>query len=74
MVKNHPGETLHPKSYFTVKSLIDFKTFNHHKINTKTASNMKISGQTKVWVLNLNFASRISCDTILNYFQNKAVH
>ena len=60
------GETLHPESFFTVKSLIDFQTLNLHKVNTMAGSNMKICGQTKVWVLNLNLASKISYDRILN--------
>ena len=68
------GETLHPESFFTVKSLIDFQTLNRLKIFTMTASNMKTCGQTKVWILNLNWASKISFDRILNNFQNEAVN
>ena len=68
------GETLHPESFFTVKSLIDFRTLNRHKINTMAASNMKTCRQTKVWLLNPNLASNISYDRILNNFQNEAVN
>ena len=57
-----------------VKSLIDFQTLNQHKINTMTASNVKTCDQTKVWVLNLNLASKILYDRILNNFQNEAVN
>ena len=68
------GEILNPESFFMVKSLIDFQTLNRHKINTMTASNMKTCGQAKFWVLNLNLASKISYDGILNNFQNEAVN
>ena len=39
-----------------------------------TASNMKTSGQTRVWVLNLNLASKMSYERILNNLQNEAVN
>ena len=68
------GETLHAESFFTVISLIDFETLNRPKINTMTASNTKTCVQTKVWILNLNLASKISNDRILNNFQNEAVN
>ena len=73
-VKNHRGETLHPEPFFTVNSLIDFQTLNRHKINTMTASDMQTCVQTKDWVLNMNLASKILCDRILNNFQNEATN
>ena len=39
-----------------------------------TASNMKTCGQTKVWVLNANLASKISYERTVNNFQNEAVY
>ena len=48
-----------------VKSLTDFQTLNRHKIKTTTISNVKTCCQTKVWVLNLNLASKFSYDRIL---------
>ena len=71
--KNRWGETLHPESFFTVKSLIDFQTLHRLKINTMTASNTKTRCKTRVWVLNLNLVSKISYDRILHNFQNEAV-
>ena len=67
------GETLHPESFSTAKSVIDFQTLHRHKINTTTASNMKTHGLTKVLVLNLNLASKLSYDRISDDFQSEDV-
>ena len=58
----------------TVRSLVDFQTLYHHKINTTTASNMKTYRETKVLVLNPNLASKISYNEILNDSQSEAVN
>ena len=63
-----------PRVIFAVKSLKDFQTLNRHKVNAMTARNKKNCGRTKVWVLNLNLASNLSYDRILNNFQNEAVN
>ena len=54
--------------------LKDFQALNGRKINMMIASNMKTCDETKVWVLNLNLASKISYDRVLNNFQNVAVN
>ena len=57
-----------------VKSLTDFQPLRRHKVNTTTASNIKTCGETKVWMLNPNLASKISYERILINFQNEAVN
>ena len=73
-MKSRSGSNFTPRVIFTVKSLTDFQTLNRHKINTTTISNVKTCGQTKVWVLRLNFSSKISYDRIFKNCQNEAVN
>ena len=65
---------LYTPSHFHGQIPYGFLNFNRLEINTMTASNIKTCDQTKVWVLNLNFASKIAYDRTLNNFQNEAVN
>ena len=59
-MKNRSGINFTTQVSFTAKPVTDFQTLHCHKINTTIASNMKSHSQTKVWVLTLNLASKIS--------------
>ena len=65
----------HNYSYSIFYNFITFRVNSILKMfASTTASNMKTCGETKVWVLNPNLASKISYERILNNFQNEAVN
>ena len=57
------GGTLHLKSLFTVKSLLNFQMYHPHEIKIAKSKITKICSETKIWVLKVNLGSEISYDT-----------
>ncbi len=65
-------KNLHPQSFFKIKSLKSFQTFNRYKINIVRTRSIKIYLNTKMKVLNSNLKSKCFCDEIFNLFENEA--
>ena len=56
------GVTLHPQSLFMVKSFINIQIHYPHRIKISNTKIMKISSETKIWVLNVNLGPEIPYD------------